>query len=318
MMLCYMCQADREINPCQYFPNNTYIRDPDDCSRGLTCIDFMPVERTVCTGTKAFYDKDKDACAASLSDQSLCDISCVNETGRFVPDPKSCYGYFYCQDEDWARYGHCPELYHFDYASQQCIYDDTSDCKIKELNFCAIVKDSVNFNDPSSCEKYFTCKKGAISSATCKDTYFDDVTGTCVKKSMVQCDAHPLPSDVCGTAKKPKADVFVSDGATCRGAFYCSVVADGFDTNPSWTQCKENTFFSEDAQACVSPLTVACSEDRCDGRNLPFVSSGTKGCRHYLRCADGVTVEELSCGNKFFDEEAQVCTSSIIQYPSCS
>ncbi|XP_073840753.1 peritrophin-44 [Musca autumnalis] len=301
-------------DPCQFFPNNTQIRDPDDCSRGLTCIDFQSVVTTECTGTKPFFDKDKQQCAASLSDHSLCDISCTNATGTFVKDPKTCYGYYYCQDEDWARHGTCPTGYHFDYKTQSCVHTYTSDCTVKELDFCAIVANDVNFNDPSSCEKYFTCKKGSLTSSSCSKQYYDPVKGVCVQKSKVDCSNHPIPNKVCDK----KVNVFVSDQATCRGAFYCRQMESGYDTNPTWSQCPENLFFSEKDQGCVSPLLVACSEDRCEGRDLQFVSSSTKGCRHYLHCVNGVSEGEYTCGNNFFDEEAQICTNQIIQYPSCT
>ncbi|XP_075161866.1 peritrophin-44 [Haematobia irritans] len=311
--------GERDTDPCRYFANNTNIRDPDDCSKGITCINFKSVVTTECSGTKPFYDKDKNACAASLSDHSLCEIACSDDVGHFVKDPKSCYGYYYCQTEEWARHGLCPEGTHFDFERQECIWTTVSNCTTSEINFCAIIKDSVNFDDPSACNAYFTCKKGVLTPTTCKSgLYYDPLTGSCIQKSMVNCASHPLPKDVCGTEKKPKSDVFVADGASCRGAFYCSASPDGVDTNPTWVQCPENTFFSESDQACINPLLVACSEDRCDGRDKTFVSSDEKGCRGYLRCQNGVKIEELSCGNKFFDEEAGVCTSNIITYPSCS
>ncbi|XP_061402721.1 peritrophin-44 [Musca vetustissima] len=315
LLLCWPTTIlGRENDPCHIFPNNTQIRDPDDCSRGLTCINFKSVVTTQCSGTKAFFDKDKKECVKQLSDHSLCDISCVNATGTFVPDPKSCYGYYYCQDENWARHGTCPESYHFDSATKSCIYSHVSNCTVNTLDFCAIVADSVNFNDPSSCEKYFTCKKGKLSSASCSKQYFDPVTGECVQKSKVACSQHPIPSKVCDK----KSNVYVSDQATCRGYFYCRAMDSGYDTNPTWSQCPEHLFFSEKDQACVKPLDAYCSEDRCVGRNLTFVTSSTKGCRHYLFCANGVSQGEFTCGNNFFDEEAQICTNRIIQYPACS
>ncbi|XP_005181194.2 peritrophin-48 [Musca domestica] len=304
----------REHDPCQFFPNNTVIRDPDDCSRGLTCINFESVVTKNCTGSKAFFDKDKKDCVASLSDHSLCQISCVNATGTFVQDPKTCYGYYYCQDESWARHGTCPDTYHFDFATQSCIYSHVSNCTVKELNFCAIVKDGEKFNDPSSCEKYFVCKKGKLNNESCKDTYYDAVKGECVQKSKVDCANHPVPDKLCNK----KSNVYVADGATCRGRFYCRAMATNYDTNPTWSQCPENRFFSEKHQACVEPLLSDCTHDRCESRNKTFVVSPTKGCRHYLHCVNGISEGEYPCGNYFFDEEAQACTTRIIEYPVCA
>ncbi|XP_017059468.1 peritrophin-44 [Drosophila ficusphila] len=305
---------------CRLFANNTVIRDPDSCSRSITCIDSVS-HYTTCPQSASFFDKDAGKCVKSLSASSTssCSISCQDKATQFVADPKSCTGYYYCSAEEVAMYGSCPQDTHFNATTQTCSRLHESECTTSSFEYCNIVANGVNFDNLLGCNRYHVCTKGVLKDQTCKDSYYQASTGQCVSKALVDCDAHPLPTDVCGTAKKPKSDAFVKDGATCRGYFYCALQADGTpDANPLWHQCPEDRFFDEKSQACVTPNSVKCTEDRCDGRTSDFVVSATSGCRHYLRCSDGVTQYERSCGNYFFDEDLGGCVASVKTYTACT
>lgn len=270
-----------------------------------------------CTGSTPFYDKDTAKCAKTLNNTDACTISCVDSAEKFVTDPKSCGGYFYCFDEEFALPGACPDGLHFNEVEQMCIHDFGSDCGVASLDICSIVKDGINIKDEDNCHMYHVCAKGKLTSKTCTSKYYDAASGTCVTKSLVDCPAHPFPKNVCGTDKTPKRNTFVSDDATCRGYFYCRDLPTGPDEDPSWGQCGMDKFFDSATQTCKDPLDIKCGEDRCDGRTLTFVNSGTKGCRNYLRCSNGIGLAELNCGNNFFDEKLGACVNSIITYTAC-
>lgn len=310
--------AQRDMDPCRYFPDGTVLRHHDDCSKGVTCINLQSVVTITCSGSTPFFDKETGKCAKSLADDSSCEaVTCKNSAAQYIADPKSCFGFYYCLDEESSVYGHCPDPYHFNVNMQQCVYSADSECSITNIDFCAIAKTGTNFNDESDCTKYFTCAKTGLTSKACSKKYYDSFSGTCVEKSKVDCKVHPYPSNVCGTVEKPKKNVFVGDGATCRGYYFCKEIAGGVDNTPQWMQCPQDKFFNSKLQACDNPLNVKCTEDRCDGRTKALVVSGKKGCRDYLRCENGVTVDEDSCGNYFFDEDAVHCTSDILQFPAC-
>ncbi|KAH8379335.1 hypothetical protein KR009_004243, partial [Drosophila setifemur] len=308
----------REEDICRIFSNGTVIRDPDSCNQYITCINSVSHYST-CSGSTSFFDKETGKCVKSLSDESSCSVSCGGSATEFLADPKSCYGYYFCADQETPMYGKCPQDTHFNATTQTCTRLYESECTSSSFEYCNIVKNGVNFDNLKACNKYHVCTKGVLQDKSCSSTtYFQASTGTCVLKSLVDCDAHPLPSNVCGTVKKPTENKFVSDQATCRGYFYCAKQADGTpDANPQWNQCPQDRFFDSKTQTCMTPTSVACTEDRCDGRTLNFVLSSTKGCRNYLRCSDGVTLDEKSCGNNFFDEEKGACVTEIKKYTAC-
>ncbi|XP_023037410.1 peritrophin-48 [Drosophila willistoni] len=308
----------RDEDICRLFSNGTVIRDPDSCSRYITCIDFTS-HYSSCTGSTAFFDKDSEKCVKSLSSDTTCQVSCAGASEKFVADPKSCYGYYYCANEETPMYGTCPEATHFNATTQACTRLYESACSVLSFDYCSIVKNSVNFDNVQACNQYHTCTKGKLTTKTCDSGYYYQAsTGTCVVKAKVECVAHPLPKDVCGTAKKPYANKFVSDGATCRGYFYCASQADGTpDASPTWNQCPNDKFFDSTTETCRTPNEVKCTEDRCDGRSKSFVLSSTTGCRHYLRCVDGITLDEKSCGNYFFDEEKGACVANVLTFDIC-
>uniref|UniRef100_A0A6P4EGA4 Peritrophin-44 n=1 Tax=Drosophila rhopaloa TaxID=1041015 RepID=A0A6P4EGA4_DRORH len=303
---------------CRLFSNGTVIRDPDSCSQSITCIDHVSHYAT-CSGSTPFFDKDSAKCVKSLSSStSSCSISCQGVATHFLADPKSCSGYYYCSDQETALHGTCPQDTHFNSTTQTCTRLNESACTTSSFEYCSIVKDKVSFDNLQGCNKYHECEKGVLKDKTCTSKYYQASTGTCVDKALVACDAHPLPTDVCGKANKPKEDTFVGDAATCRGYFYCAKQKDGTpDPNPSWNQCPQDRFFDETNQKCNYPNLVKCSNDRCDGRTPPFVLSSKAGCRDYLVCSDGVTVTTKSCGNYFFDEDLGSCVQDVKTYSVC-
>ncbi|EDW63883.2 peritrophin-44 [Drosophila virilis] len=315
--LCGLGQSQRIEDICTLFSNNTVIRDPESCSRSITCIDGKSVYST-CKGTTPFFDKDTLKCVKTLDGSDSCDVTCANATGLFISDPKSCFGYYYCMDEETPVYGACPDSTHFNETIQECTWSHASECKASSFDYCSIIKNGVNFDNLQGCNRYHVCTKGELKDETCKTGYYQARTGTCVDKNLVECDVHPLPSNVCGTAKSPKKNELVPDGATCQGYFFCAEQANGTpDENPTWGKCGDDLFFDKSSQKCIEPNKVVCSEDRCQGRTIPFVLSSTKGCRHYLRCADGRTIDEKTCGNYFFDEANAVCVAQILTYAIC-
>ncbi|KAL7741699.1 hypothetical protein ACLKA6_000320 [Drosophila palustris] len=316
LAICGFGQA-RVDDICMVFPEGTVIRDPDSCSRSIKCVNSKSTYST-CTGSTPYFDKDTLKCVKTLNGTDDCGVSCVNRASQFISDPKSCFGYYFCADEETPLYGKCGDNQHFDNGTQMCIWTYASDCKAHEFDYCSIIKNGVNFDNAQGCDRYHVCTKGVLEDKTCKKGYYEASSGSCIDKNLVYCDAHPYPSNVCGTVKKPLKNVYVADGATCQGYFFCAQQLDGTpDPKPVWGKCGNDLFFDKSTQTCRPPNNVACTEDRCQGRTIPFVLSSTKGCRHYLRCKDGRTIDEKSCGNYFFDEENAICVAEILKYEAC-
>ncbi|ALC37964.1 CG17145 [Drosophila busckii] len=302
---------------CSLFSDGTIIRDPESCSRYIKCEDFKSTY-TTCPRTTPYFDKDKQTCVKSLDAADDCNLSCVGASRQFIADPKSCFGYYYCEDEETPVYGTCALGTHFNVTTQECFWASMSECKTSAFDYCSIIKNDVNFDNVAGCNRYHVCKKGKLEDKACSSKYYRASTGECVAKTLVPCAAHPYPSNVCGTTKSPKKNYKAKDGATCQGYFYCTETADGSpDPSPFWAKCPTDKFFDEKSQSCKEPNSVVCNEDRCQGRTLPFVLSSQTGCRHYLRCKDNRIMDERSCGNYFFDEANGVCVNQILKYAIC-
>lgn len=316
-------EAQRDSDPCRLFANGTKIRHPHNCSQEVVCINFKSLNGTGCSGSKPFYNKDTNKCDTQLTDDSSCAIDCTNMIAKFVKDPKSCYGYYYCENENLALYGHCPNNLHFNQTLQACIDTYSSECRLNTLDFCAIVSKGVKFRDEYHCGKYYECAENKTTKVvTLKNEYcaakkrsFDAVKGDCVEETIKGC--YPVPANACVVDKKIKKNYFINDGVTCAGIFYCADVGGKADPNPQWYRCPDNKFFSQATQKCLDPLEVICVKDRCEGSNRPFVVSSEKGCRKYLICKNGVKVGEGTCGNSFFDELHGQCTPEIMKFPAC-
>ncbi|XP_053956318.1 peritrophin-48-like [Anastrepha ludens] len=305
---------------CWFFPNATKIRDPLSCGQYITCIDSV-AHYTACTSSTPYFDKETGKCVKTLTNYTGCEISCEENEDLFINDPSSCSGYYFCKTATTPIHGYCPSGTHFNSTTQSCIFRVDSTCELKELDICLITPNGVKIASDTNCGRYHECKKKVLSSKDCSTgQYYNPPTGTCLSKWKVACAKHPVPDNVCGTTKRPYINKFVSDGATCRGYYYCAERNVMPDPAPVWGSCPNGTFFNPTTQACANPSSTACPSgaDRCEGRSLTFVSSSDKGCRQYLRCKDGKTQEELSCGNKFFNEALGACVSSPITYAFCA
>ncbi|XP_034489399.1 peritrophin-48, partial [Drosophila innubila] len=202
LAFCALSQA-RIDDICQLFPEGTVIRDPESCSRSIKCVNSKSTY-SVCSGSTPFFNKDTLKCVKTLDGVDDCGVSCVNATSKFINDPKSCFGYYYCADEQTPLYGTCKENQHFSNATQTCIWTQASDCKASEFDYCSIIKNGVNFDNAQGCNRYHVCTKGVLEDKTCKTGYYQASSGKCVDKNTVYCDAHPYPANVCGTVKSPK------------------------------------------------------------------------------------------------------------------
>lgn len=304
---------------CRLFPDKTNIADPSSCYHYITCNNSVS-QYTRCAASTPYFDNSTMKCTKALSDDNHCQLSCLEHVGRFISDKTSCKGYYFCEDETTPVHGKCPNDLHFNLEAQSCIYKSKSNCKLSSFDICSVVKNDTKIANENDCRKYYQCTKKGLTVKNCESgEYYNSNSGICLEKWKVNCPKIPLPDKVCGTERTPLKNKFVSDDATCRGYFYCANKGSKPDPAPVWGQCKNDTFFDPNEKSCADPLKVKCptGADRCDGRSLTFVSGNQVGCRQYLRCKNGKTIEENGCGNYFFDEILAACVSTPITYKSC-
>lgn len=306
--------AEEYTELCRLFKDATLISVPGSCDKYIEC--HTNGEGRVHNCASKTFDVKSQTCVDTLSSSSLCNNRCEGKDSQWVSDPTNCHGYFYCRQGD-PLWGYCDDGMHFDEALQMCVHSTSSTC-IDVSSLCELVPDKTKFRDETDCSYYYECSSQKQSRKACtKDTYFDVQTQSCVSKKDVSCTAHPIPKDICIVSKKPYVG-FKSDSATCRGYFYCANLGVVEDLEPVWGQCPEGKFFSEADQACLNPVDVKCTYNRCDGRGDLMVSSSNNNCHNYIICKDGLEVEERTCARDyFFDEYYQACVPDIIYYECC-
>ncbi|KAI8036692.1 peritrophin-44-like [Drosophila gunungcola] len=307
---------------CRLFKDGTQLRKPGTCNEWIECKNFVTAETGTCPEKTPYFSLTNNKCY-SKSDTSYCDTSklCTASTKGYVGDTLNCANWYLCDGKVLKGQGACPSGMYFDQEKQMCVYAENTVCTAT-FEWCNIVPvTKVAFRDEANCNKYFTCtKKFVLEPHTCETgKYFDVATGTCIDSKLVVCDSHPLPENVCGTKKLAVRNKFVSDGATCRGYYYCRDLGSGVpDPDPIFQQCNEDTFFNQERQGCMPRESQKCTFDRCDGRQDGFEVTETDGCHNYVECVDGREGTVFSCENEYFNVATQKCTATKTSYEACS
>ncbi|KAH8261336.1 hypothetical protein KR044_007420, partial [Drosophila immigrans] len=302
---------------CRLFQNGTLIRKPGTCDQYIQCINYEG-KLQKCTNGQVFDASSKKCVAATATNSVHCGNLCEGLNGLWVADPTDCQNYFYCDNGNGLP-GHCAGTQHFDEATQKCQYGVDSMC-VDVANICEILPDKTKFRQESDCNEYYECKSGKHSLKTCSSSqYFDVEAAACKAKNTVDCTAHSKKNVCVKTTLTGSTAIkgYVSDGATCRGYFFCANLGSVWDIDPVWNQCPEGMFFDATAKKCGSPTEVVCTHNRCEGRGTMLVASSSNNCHNFIRCVNGVQVEETTCHwDYFFHEPTQACTATII-YDGC-
>lgn len=305
---------------CTLFPNGAILRKPGTCAETITCQNGVSMEGpTTCSGTQG-YNLESKKCA-SVSD-AYCSSPCAKSSPKWVGVVRNCIDWVECNGSSQVKTGTCPAGQIFNQNDQLCEHTPKDFVCEKTYDVCLISPKEQKFWDEYNCHKYFYCDKNQKQQTGECSTglYYDRLSGTCVAKAQVDCYQHPIPENVCGTAKLAIRDRFVKDQATCRGYFYCRDLGSGVpDQSPIWGQCDKDYFFDESTQSCRNRDQVSCDEDRCDGISSGFVLAPDKGCHNFLVCSDGYTWNKVRCEDDYyFDPLTQECEREKVSYPICA
>ncbi|KAH8296748.1 hypothetical protein KR054_010916, partial [Drosophila jambulina] len=301
---------------CRLFANGTKLRKPGGCNEWIVCRNSLSVYGGACGGETPHFNLKSGPCSKTL-DSTYCEPPCSSTTKGYVGDTLDCANWYYCEGQTVRTSGRCDAGLSFDHQQQKCLAAGNT-CGAR-FEMCDVVPTGVPFRDEKSCNKFFTCKKYKLVSNTCETgKYYDTASGQCLALKHVTCEHHPVPENVCGTQEEPLRNKLVSDGATCRGYYYChDVGAVGPDPRPTRQFCGVDYFFSQEHQECVPRDSQKCPWDRCDGRTEGYEIAEVEGCQNYYRCFDNKESELLSCGEGYFDTVTQNCTSIRTAYRAC-
>lgn len=241
----------------------------------------------------------------------------------FVADPFSCNGYYYCEDGDGIQ-GLCSSGWNFNPETKNCIRNFPCELKILPYDYCNIVPDGVFIKVPNTCTDYQTCWRGDLLNGTCPHTfYFNAINGECDYPENVDCvESTTLAPEIPSEIECPEAGVFIADGKSCNGYYYCKGLEDG-SIEPIHSQCPDGRFFDpKDGGACVIRTNIACPYNRCvtmGYENIQLANVYDDGCTGFHLCQDGEIIGSGECpSGQYFNELLQLCTEQMVTFAACS
>lgn len=321
-----ICNVKADFDPnvlCTYVQNGTQLKDPNACNTYITCVDQKPI-----TGTcgNQFYDRNTRSCVDPSSVKCYTTNPCATIPGvdGFASDPYSCNGYYYCIDGKGSL-GYCTGGSNFNPETEKCVRNYACSITILPEDYCNIVPDGVFIKDPDSCTTYDLCWQGTLLNSTCPEGfYFNAFTGECDYPTNVDCVAETTTTkpDVPQNVECTKSGVFIADGRTCNGYYYCRGNSDG-TIDLLHGECPVDRFFDPaNDGACVVRTKIACSFDRCVTMGLEYIqlaNINNDGCTGFSLCQNGEEIATSSCPTgEYFDEMSQLCTNETISYAACA
>ncbi|XP_054734748.1 peritrophin-44 [Anastrepha obliqua] len=310
---------------CSLLSNGTRIKDPRACNAWITCIEGIPYNGKC--ADDLFYDRNTYSCVDPNSIKCISSNPCaaLNGASGFAADPYSCNGYYYCS-KGVGTHGECETGFNFNSGTTDCIRGYPCVLTMDPDSYCNIVPDGVFIKDPDNCDGYQLCWKEEVLNRTCPTGYYySAINGVCDYPWDVEC-AFTTSTTTAPTATSfcNKTGIFVSDGRSCNGYYYCrasSSSASGIELQHG--TCPTGRFFDEANDGeCVPRTSIVCEYNRCvgfAGDSIELANETNDGCHGYTVCQDGVAIGNGTCpDNGYFDELTQRCTSEVISFPACA
>ncbi|KAL5290927.1 hypothetical protein ACFFRR_010365 [Megaselia abdita] len=324
------------FNVCKLMVDGTSIRDMDSCEYYYKCENGV-ARHLACPNGQQF-NKDEERC--TNPSQSTCglvpdDISkiCKNVAkGKWVADPYSCDGFYYCSGGDAGQKGECPEGLAFNQDKQECVAKDancskgTGNVDSKDA-ICSIVPNGKYFGVASSCSSWAVCKNGNYDEGLCdanKKTKFNTKNGNCEYESSCSQTGATGPVDPGSPSDDPPAfggnctevDSYKTDG-TCVGFYWCSYVK-------KWTRgvCSDYKAYDAVNNKCVDRSKVKCEKNPCqntEGSLYKWVNDA-QNCKNFITCKNNEQIGSGECqpSGALFDVIKQRCVKELSKnYAAC-
>lgn len=310
---------------CSLIANDTFINDPRACNAWIQCVDGVPISGTC--ATQLFYDRNTNTCVPSDTIKCISSNLCAPTAGAnaFVADPVSCNGYYYCNN-GIATHGSCTPGMNFNPKTSDCIRNFPCSLPMDANSYCNIVPDGVFIKNTANCDGYQLCWDGDLINGTCPGTlYFDAAAGTCNNPQDVECTEQATnPPGLDAEIICPEPGAFIADNTTCNGYYYCMPpVKNGGPMSLVWAECPNGRFFDPaNGGSCIARTQMECGYNRCVGMGvtqIQLANESNDDCFGFAICQNGIQIGSGNCPNgNYFDELTQLCTETVISYPSCA
>ncbi|XP_073843643.1 uncharacterized protein isoform X2 [Musca autumnalis] len=288
---------------CPFIANGTLIKDPRYCNVYIECMNSTSITHS-CPDDLEFNIQTLE-CMEPSSAQCLTSQPCRNKHAVSVADPYSCSNYFYCY-EGIATRAECGPNENFNPQSGLCTPDFACGIELYPQDICNIIPPGVGISSSSTDESlYQICNDKKLENHFCADNWhFDAFSGECVR-----------PEIKCTTD-----GIFISDGYSCDGYYYCMASGDGFQM--IYGKCQTNRFFDpSDGGKCALRTNIACPYNRCvtlGFEEIQMANINGDGCRGFSLCQDGEEIGRNTCpAEMYFDEATQRCEDHEVTYEAC-
>uniref|UniRef100_A0A1I8P0D5 Chitin-binding type-2 domain-containing protein n=1 Tax=Stomoxys calcitrans TaxID=35570 RepID=A0A1I8P0D5_STOCA len=326
ILLLFTCQVlgqnGENFDPehlCTLVADGTKLKDPSSCSVHIECRNGHGFKFTC--ADNLWFDRNTGHCVEPESIKCLSSQPCLGKHKVFTPDPYSCNGYYYCENGE-GKPGVCGNGMFFNPETLNCVKDFSCNIEMLPEDYCNIVPEGVFIKVPETCQEYQTCWNSQLHNGSCsKGFYFNAQKGICDLPQNVECsekEPENPPNVPCYSD-----GVFISDGISCNGYYYCSAKKEGGGFDKIHGKCPVGRFFdSQEGGQCLPRANVSCSFDRCVTKGtdrIEMVNVQGDGCRGYAMCQHGEEIGRNECPEgRYFDETFELCVKEEVKYTACA
>ncbi|XP_013101465.1 peritrophin-44 [Stomoxys calcitrans] len=317
-----LAQGNDTFNPntlCPLLANGTKIKDPRYCNVYIVCMNDTSVSGSC---GDQFFDLNTGLCVDPDTIDCISSNPCAKQSTGFAPDPYSCNGYYYCSN-GVGTHGECSSGLNYNPDTNNCIRNFPCEITMLPDDYCNIVPVGAFIKVPDSCTQYQTCWQSQLLNGTCPTGFlFDAFRGDCDYPQNVNCVDKNNP-EIPVEVSCNQTGVFISDGVTCNGYFYCGEKNDEGDYKMIHGNCPVDRFFvATNGGECLPRTSIRCPYDRCVTLGLDFMQMANiddDGCIGFAICQYGKEISRAECPQgQYFDEMAQLCVDEEITYAACS
>lgn len=320
---------------CKYYEG--FVANPNDCQNYGYCSNGILLGARNCENG-LYFDRGSASCVpkeqANCLNATPSELCAASTAAFFVPSSQNCEEYYYCNGGKSQGSTSCPAGQVFDREGIQCQYTDNKYCPLQSI--CGLIPDYKFAADPETCGNYILCIGGVEpygsndcgTSSTGVNMIYDPVLNECRVDANFCTGASEIDQSGANMCQDDDSPTFVAHPDSCASYFQC----DGTSTTGKYGICPNGTHFdatgsTKAGPACVSPLQVECTNDRCENVNLQFMTAGGTSCGKYLVCNNGRAIMDpknpdemytddcpkINGEPSYFDEVNQVCVPKIPQ-----
>lgn len=210
---------------------------------------------------------------------------CTNvPNGRFVPNPRSCQHWFFCQN-GVAIEGSCAGIYQFDEDMQMCRYPEFVNCKFDAVDVdCPLVGLELHPH-PQYCDQYVACLNGFPRVINCAPgLHWDQERQKCDYPENVVC---VIPEPELNYVCEPDQIYVTPHPHDCQRFIVC------VNGERRVNRCADTLLFDPVLLRCDQDYNVNCvlpeeSVDyQCDPTRDFYFAPHPLNCNYYIMCFAG-------------------------------